>query len=74
MKLNPVPFLFLPGVALAGYLVGGESGLAWAVALWCAAVVMGTMTKLLRRWYEARRDATQPAETLTPSELTRPEA
>ena len=65
MKLNPVPFLFLPGVALAGYLVGRESGLAWAVALWCTAVAIGTMTKLLRRWYEARRGAAQHADTVT---------
>ena len=32
MRFNPLPFFFAPGIALAGYLIGGLSGAQNALA------------------------------------------
>jgi hypothetical protein len=48
MKPNAVPFLFLPGVALVGWIAGGWDGFAWAVAAWTAVVGAGTLVHLVR--------------------------
>ena len=60
MKPNPLPFVFLPGVVLVGYLVGEWPGVAWALAAWGAVVLLGTLLSL-RRHLAARREALRDA-------------
>ena len=55
MKPNPLPYLFLPGVVLVGYLVAEWSGVEWALASWCGVVLIGTMMSLRRHLAERRR-------------------
>jgi hypothetical protein len=48
MRLNPVPLLMTPGVAVAGYVIGGGSGLAISLGAWFAIVVGATGWAYLR--------------------------
>jgi hypothetical protein len=43
MRINPLPFVFAPGVALAGYLLGGAHGCWIALLAWSAIVAVGTL-------------------------------
>jgi hypothetical protein len=45
---NPLPFLFLPGALLIGYLVGGWHGVDWAAGVWAIPVAIGTFLQLFR--------------------------
>ena len=42
MKLNPLPFMFLPGMGLIGYFAGDWSGVAWSVAVWFGVAMIGS--------------------------------
>ena len=55
IRLNPVPWLFAPGIALAGWLIDGASGAAKALAGWVAIVIAATIWVIVRR--RLRRDA-----------------
>jgi membrane associated rhomboid family serine protease len=48
MTLNPLPFLFLPGTALLGYLIGGGYGCLLGIAAWGAVVGLGTAILCMR--------------------------
>jgi hypothetical protein len=50
MKTNLLPFVFLPGAALIGFIVGGWDGLQWAFAVWLGIVALGTAAHLVRRF------------------------
>lgn len=55
IRLNPIPWLFSPGVAFAGWLVGDAQGAAHALAGWAAIVGVATAWVVVRRrWW--RRD------------------
>lgn len=43
MRINPLPFVFAPGVALAGFLVAGADGALLATLVWTAIVALGTL-------------------------------
>ena len=43
MRINPLPFVFAPGLALAGYLVAGGHGALLAAFVWTAIVTAGTL-------------------------------
>lgn len=49
IRLNPVPWLFAPGVALAGWFIDGMSGAGKALAAWVAIVTAATLWVILRR-------------------------
>jgi hypothetical protein len=51
IRLNPVPWLFAPGVALAGWLMDGMSGAGKAAA---------TVWVILRRRFTADESDTRP--------------
>lgn len=71
MKLNALPFLFLPGFVLAGYLAGRWSGVAWALAVWGTAVAIGTVAHLMRHMSDASRDTEAQDGDVTSSKLVR---
>jgi hypothetical protein len=48
MHINPLPFVFAPGVALAGYFVAGGQGALLAALAWTAIVAAGTLCAWLR--------------------------
>jgi len=48
MHINPLPFVFAPGVALAGYLLAGGYGALLATLCWTAIVAVGTLCAWLR--------------------------
>ena len=43
VRVNPIPWLFAPGIALAGYLVGGVRGAVQALAGWAVIVTAATI-------------------------------
>ena len=49
MRFNPLPFVFAPGVVLAGLLLGGLRGTLIATAVWAAIVAIATLCAYLRR-------------------------
>ena len=49
IRLNPIPWLFAPGIALAGWFIDGASGVAQALAGWAALVTAATVWVILRR-------------------------
>ena len=49
MRVNPLPFVFAPGVALAGALVAGARGMWVALFAWTLLVALATFTAWLRR-------------------------
>jgi hypothetical protein len=42
MRLNPLPFVFAPGVGVMGYLADGWPGAGYALLGWSAIVIAGT--------------------------------
>ena len=48
MRLNPLPFVFAPGVVLAGWLAAGGPGALLALLAWSAIVSAGTFVAWLR--------------------------
>jgi hypothetical protein len=51
IRLNPIPWLFAPGIALAGWLFDGAPGAARALAIWIAIVALATAWVVVRRRY-----------------------
>ena len=49
IRLNPIPWLFAPGIALAGYLFDGPPGAAKAVGAWVGVVGAATIWVVVRR-------------------------
>lgn len=49
MTLNPLPFVFAPGLAAVGYVFGGVAGAVAALLAWGVIVVMATACALLMR-------------------------
>ena len=49
VHLNPIPWLFSPGIALGGYLLGGLRGALNALAGWLAIVTAATVWVVVRR-------------------------
>jgi hypothetical protein len=60
IRLNPVPWLFAPGVALAGWFMDGMSGAGKALAAWVAIVTAATVWVILRRRFTADESDTRP--------------
>jgi hypothetical protein len=48
VRINPIPFLFLPGIVVIGLVMDGWSNLSWGLGAWCVVVVVGTMTHVAR--------------------------
>ena len=48
MRVNPVPLLSTPGVALAGYVVDGTQGLAIGLGAWLVVVAGATWWAYVR--------------------------
>ena len=48
MRVNPVPLLFAPGVALAGYVADGAQGLAIGLGGWLVVVAGATCWAFVR--------------------------
>ena len=60
VRLNPIPWLFSPGVALAGWYFGDAQGAVQALAGWAAIVTGATVWVVVRRrWW--RRDEPERA-------------
>jgi hypothetical protein len=59
IRLNPVPWLFAPGVALAGWFMDGMSGAGKALAAWVAIVTAATVWVILRRRFTADESDTR---------------
>jgi hypothetical protein len=57
MRVNPVPLLMTPGVALAGYVLGGGNGLAIGLCAWLVVVIGATCWAFLRYQRAKRSDA-----------------
>jgi hypothetical protein len=49
MRINPVPFLFAPGAAVAGYLVAEWRGALIGTIIWTALVALATFIAFLAR-------------------------
>jgi hypothetical protein len=49
IRLNPIPWLFAPGIALAGWLFDGVPGAARALGIWIAIVALATAWVVVRR-------------------------
>ena len=49
VRLNPIPWLFAPGIALGGYLLGGVPGALNALATWLTIVTAATIWVVIRR-------------------------
>jgi hypothetical protein len=49
IRLNPIPWLFAPGVALGGWLLDGAPGAARALGGWAAIVAAATLWVVVRR-------------------------
>lgn len=62
IRLNPIPWLFAPGIALAGYLLDGPSGAVTALGAWTSIVSVGTIWVVARRrwWRQRKQDTTPP--------------
>ncbi len=54
MLINIVPFLFLPGIAMMGFLLGGQAGAIAATLAWTAIMVLATAVCLVRHIRERR--------------------
>ena len=54
MKLNLLAFAFLPGLCLAGYLVGNGAGAVWALGGWSGCVAAATAIHVVCRRVVAR--------------------
>jgi hypothetical protein len=63
IRLNPIPWLFAPGIALAGYLLDGPAGAAKALGGWTGVVSAATLWVVVRRrWWPraAEHDSIPP--------------
>jgi hypothetical protein len=56
MRVNPVPLLVVPGVALGGYAFGGVRGMVVWLSAWVAMVAAATVWAFVRH-RRAKRDA-----------------
>lgn len=65
MRLNPVSFIFVPGVVLAGYLIDGLYGALMGLLVWVAVVGVATGISLLMR-RNRRRKLDQSGESEPP--------
>lgn len=59
MQINPLPFLFVPGVAGVGYALGGVTGVGAALLVWAAMVTLATAIVFLHRAFGRRFDRDQ---------------
>ncbi|MEO8059878.1 MAG: hypothetical protein ABI671_16310 [Burkholderiales bacterium] len=48
MRFNPLAFIFAPGIALGGLLIGGVSGAQSALAAWLLIVGTASVWTLVR--------------------------
>ena len=48
MRFNPLAFIFAPGIALGGLLIGGVSGAQSAMAGWALIVGLASVWTLVR--------------------------
>ena len=60
IRLNPVPWLFAPGIALAGWFIDGTSGAVKALVGWTAIVTAATIWVILRRRFGRDELDTRP--------------
>jgi hypothetical protein len=58
MRFNPLPFVFAPGIGLAGYLLGGLPGAQNALAAWALVIGASSVWTLLRGPHDADSGAT----------------
>jgi hypothetical protein len=56
MQINPLPFLFVPGMAGVGYALGGIAGVGAALLIWAGVVMLATAIVFLGRAF-GERDA-----------------
>jgi len=59
MQINPLPILFVPGVAGVGYALGGITGVGAALLVWAAVVTLATAIVFLHRAFGRRADRAQ---------------
>ena len=48
VKINPVPFLFLPAFVAIGFALDGWWSVTWGLGAWCVVVVAGTLIHMTR--------------------------
>lgn len=48
MRVNPVPLLVVPGVALVGYAIGGVAGMVLWLSVWTAIAAAATLWAFVR--------------------------
>ncbi|HEV7913969.1 MAG TPA: hypothetical protein VGP22_09390 [Albitalea sp.] len=60
IRINPIPWLFAPGIALGGWLVEGVHGAATALIGWATIVAAATMWVVLRRHFRPDQLDTRP--------------
>jgi hypothetical protein len=63
MKINPVPLLFVPGIALASYLVGGWECTFAALIAWVVLVTAATFCSWMRVPATAQQRASAGADS-----------
>jgi hypothetical protein len=51
IRLNPIPWLLAPGIALGGYFVEGADGAAAALIGWATIVGAATLWVIVRRHF-----------------------
>ncbi|HMC17028.1 MAG TPA: hypothetical protein VKI18_15435 [Albitalea sp.] len=56
MRINPVPLLVAPGVALTGYVVDGRHGLAIGLGAWLVIVAGATGWAFVRHQRSKRHE------------------
>ena len=49
IRLNPIPWLFAPGVAMGGWFYDGATAAVQALAGWAAVVIAATVWVIVRR-------------------------
>ena len=48
MKINPIPFLFLPAFVAIGFALDKWWSVTWGLGAWCVVVVVGTLIHAAR--------------------------
>ena len=48
MKINPIPFLFLPAFVAIGFALDEWWSVTWGLGAWCVVVVVGTLSHAAR--------------------------
>jgi len=66
VRFNALPLALTPGVALVGFLVGGQTGTLVALGAWLLLLALGTGVAAWQQWRQRRADADRTRPPLLP--------